>query len=909
MIKSHLYKKLDGQKLNINGKSFVLEFDSDHRCFRLYQKSERLGTKDIEQEIQVLLTSKITEDHYLERVHRNPPRSDFLLLDVLTLKHLSDNGVISGIRTEIDSFAKLLQEEKREKEILADHQLDKVSTGRRVWVDEKLCYKSCIDSYRGMFIATPEIKGNEVITIAEETANIAAFRDYLVGKAYLRRKVKPRLAPTSLERKFAALHHQESEESLATDLSDIAVSSTSTYLPNKAPELVQGLLILPIFLTAVKAGIEDMGDELSALKDELAVITDNIKKCEEAIDNFKRNETFTLEETIHCFEAMLKLKESLEKVHHVELEAASHQTLGYPAMLMIFSAIVTYQLKILMSLGDKVPGLTEGVGDITLAGYDSAANAGALGFVGSAPLFLGETIMTFFVLAKIKADIHKYTMQSSEMEAVKGSQEISDIAKKVILDLKKDENFYNLIQIIGESILASGQITMAFSGPFAFGFNPALYAGFGLTIAGISTAVAAESVRESRHDFEKKASAAEEKVSQHYVEELIRLICEFEDTENSVSEDLPAVYQEVLRQKAFTSELFFHLAADGLVLHKIIKEGEESGSFEKGADAAKEHYKKHSHQNYLYNLTNHLVPNSYHPYHHLARAMETCKEAGFFAYKLLHEKLIKSLQINDEECDWIIELGKKLSLYEKKPNGDLIKEMSEIENLPYNIAQSLDSLKDEETPPSYDIIISRIQEAFLESRLGEDKVQEIVAGIKEKSEAERENELRELLLESEVKDTFTIEAAQEEYLKESHSKMSSKAQKQNYRDNPNSAIRIVGKVKKSGAGLFAKWFKSHKKNVYKINPELFEKVGKKAVNAALDTQKYQQRSLFFRLISEVSKTVTTYASSVKDIDEMVQTKKQASQQQEEPPHNDLHAERTVRLKAIRARTNDHETAV
>jgi hypothetical protein len=871
MIKNTLYAQFHDKELTVDDKKFQLEFDEERRCFRLYQKS-RIGMQNIGPETQAEFAAALNENNYLERINRPLPYHSYLLLDGRSLQALLVAKKLTGIPKDL--LNELAEKERREELVLEDEELDRKSVGRRVWVDKDNNYRTCIDNERNMFIATEGPKVGQVVDFNHSNDSIEAFKSYLSGEAYLRRKeeLTVPITPVWLGRKFAKIKPSSTDrDSSVKGFDDMMLGFASAKLPHQAPAVAQSLAIFPVFLLAVRAGVDNIKKETQETIEELEKLEQEINECEKTIHHFMTSEEFSQESAMKCFRAIKKLHKSLHELPNAKIEAISSSTLAYPAMTAMFGAVMMYQANAFLSMCGGADSLTKGIGEISFTGIDSStyalANYGGLSVAGNASLFAGEAVMTVFLIAKVAAQFREYSAQKKEMGEIGNSEEISALAKDIILKIKGDENFYNMMQIIGNGTLAAGQALMATTGPIALGINPALYAGLGLSVAGILTTVSAELVKDARHSFDKQTSELENEISQHYVQKLVKLVCETSANESS-TDDLEPVFSEILRHQAFTNELFFHLTCTNLATHKILKEGSKDGDFMKAIKATKSHYNAHEHQEYLGQLVE-IVHND--PLSPLAMAMHRARNAGEFAYQLMHEQLISLLVVKNEDRNWMIELGEKLSIFEANPDNELLRDMSEIEGLPTEIAETLDNLyRSLARRADYGDVILQIQDGFMRNRLHPDNVLHILEDIEKKTEAEREADLRKLLLESEVSSTFVIEAAQEKYIKENRLKTSGAKKKGEYAKDRESQISIVGKVRKFGGGLLSF---SHKKNVYKVDPQKLSAVSPKVVDAGLKMQKYQQRSLGYRLLGAVAEAGTVLGQTAQSMTKEMREKK------------------------------------
>jgi hypothetical protein len=300
--------------------------------------------------------------------------------------------------------------------------------------------------------------------------------------------------------------------------------------------------------------------------------------------------------------------------------------------------------------------------------------------------------------------------------------------------------------------------------------------------------------------------------------------------------------------------------------------------------------------------------------------MSKAKTMGDIAYNILREKLIMKLRINEKDAPWLRELGEKLSEYETTLNPNLMAEITRIEGLPDPIVAALNKAygkyiseitTDIDTgevtseisygnKALYEEIIYAIQKGFLTHCLNEADVATILAGIEGKTEEEREDELKQLFIDSEAKSVFTIALAQELYDAENNSFRfrSAKKNKHYEADTPglvgDKPITIVGEIIKSGTKLLTK---THKKNVYQINLDEFCELSEKAIEKAFAAQKYFERSQTLRAVSAMkSASITNKTTTESLFGKMV----------EKEPSHDPHSETAVHLLA---HESGHESTV
>lgn len=869
MINYQDYRAFDGKKLSFGDENFTLKFDEERRCFRLYQKSKsRLHFyTDFSHEINhALNSSESLPNKYLKRIGQAFPRSDYLLIDAKTLDSFFTKGLLQSSEIKLDKLRLLRgKEELEEVQLQAD---GLAFDGRRIWINKDNCYKTCISDERETY----------VMSATSDADDVKTFKSYLAGENAIRVKSSP---PVPLFVYWPFRTFKMIEENIPAPQKqnyeggdDVGFAVTASKHPLEAPFAAQALAIFPLFLLAAKAGFDAIKDEANEQAKELSAINEEIINCQKIVDNFLQQKEFTGDNIKACLEALEKLNEALEKFKEVNFRSKTAAVLGLPGMITMLAALTTYQTQSLigMMIGKSGP-LFENGSTIKLHAEDGithSATEGGFSTAGSGLLIGGELIMICFVLSKIYLQLGEYSKTRHELKEVEESKHISEVAKKIISSIKEDENFLTLVTIIGNSTLVAGQV---------LGLSPVPYAGLILSIIGVTTAVGAETLKEKRHDFAKQTSEIEDKINEHYLEELVKemlKLAPLAQTESSTESSDLEFYTTVIEEKTFANEVLMHLASANLASHKILSEAIKENDYEKGLEKAKAHYKSHSHQQ-------HLLSSALQIGHDRALKLEDyfeeAKKKGSFAGEIFYEKVMQALELKEGDQAWIIALSAKLRKFHKLSHeqlnfGDvvihretprsLIEEMALIADLPQKIKENFKELL-AENPSAIDYgqLVEAFKIGFVQSRLGNETLHQITTEILDdtnvENKAKKEKEFRDIVLGSSRKTAFLLESAQVQYVEENRFKGwygggAKKSGKYNpeSEDNKNSAIKIVGQIIKKTGGLFTST--SHKKNVYAIDSEKIIPVRDEVLKEMRQLMKFFVKSQMYRSAEMVAKS-------------------------------------------------------
>jgi len=895
MIDPNLYTELTSYKFSAktadgNSKEFKLEFDKERRCFRLRQVGESrysIGA-NIDHECEASFRAALGETDYFEKITPTKPFRNYILIDGFALKKLLDAKNLTLPQRETDSsqdllssdrlaqspftrsLEALLEAEKAEEEILKTHQVDRNNVQRRVWISKSDRLKTCIDNQDKIFIySKPLIKGGDS---EPEQSTVIAFRDYLLGKGYMRFKDEP-LIPVPLwpARRFGAISTPKGVFAAQGEGGDdIATAVVGSKIPLEAKYEAQAFAIFPSFMEIIAGGIKSIRSEGRESAEELGKLEDEIAHCQSIMKEFFEAEDYSPQKAKECLAAMQQVKESLEELPSLKITAHAAASGNIGATLM-FSAICSYELGNMMNLIDKMgvdlSSVTQGYGSLKLGNYGSGDAHGLFTVGGTGILIGGELIMMTFVLSKILSSSSLLYHEIKEIKGVKSSAAISDLAKKIIIDAKKDEAFLNGLKIIGNITTITGQ---------ALGLSPIAHVGMALAIGGTVIATSADMAKEKRHDFEKEASDIDEAIADHFNQKMVEKVLSFVLDQSATDEasliaDAKESYATVAREQAFSAELLFHVLDVSLAMQKILKQSDKTGDFYIGAKEAEKHYDQfgRGYQFHLKNAVRNLVdatifenePQAYEsstrsrlfPKLDIEESVQYTRDMGEFAYKLFHQRVIEALRLRKDDSKWIVALGSKLSAY-KKGDLDAIKEMSEIADLPAQIGVALNKIATSGLPDfSHEELVANIQLAYVENRLSKN-IGLITTEVKElgSEEACAEALQQSFLKDEAIKTDFMLTSMQEEYKKENPALRKGAKDKGKYESDQNSFLRITGIVLKS-TRAFGGLFKSkHEKNVYKPMPEALPQLTEKVAEEVNALIKYNIRSASLRAAATTS---------------------------------------------------------
>lgn len=867
--------------------SLTLEVDSNNRCFRLRQKSKKLGHSDFDHNLESELRSVLGPEHYLERVIPSKPFHSYLLIDAITLQALQgisaeNNEHLPAKITKFEDVeaSRLLQNlvamENNEMTALAEHQLDRANVDRRVWLSRRNHFKTCIDRARNIYIYS-EGKLPYQMLPQQDLQEFEAFKKFVKHEAYIRLQKNLLPIPGNPSREFSGI--KSPQAAIKTHgVDDSMAAIVGSKHPLSTPPTVQALAIFPLFLSIIASGVSAIKAEAKESSHELDELEEKIAHSKHLFENILIDDQPDEQHIKACLHSLQELNASL---NHMSSTAAKIKTYGTAVVgqvgaITMFSAIASYEIQAVLQtfcdLGyDISSNVTSGYGSLTLGQYGSGGEKGVFSLSGTGMLIGGELMMMAFVLSKIISN--PLYNDFKQTRKISKSENLSDLAKEIAKGIKKDKMFLNGIKLLGNMTTLAGQ---------AIGLSPISNVGMALAVGGIAIETTAEIALEKRHDFEQRNSEIEEAISQHYLEKMVKRVLEFSTKEETQSEedlmkDAALSYSQISHMQACTHELLFHLTDASLVMQKILKEGHK-GDFFEGAEKARKHYSSilRWHQPRLlktvdsvvdavvYDESDQQTPRFNHKLD-IDDCFERMANLGEYAYKLFHKKIVDLLNVSKDDAPWLIEVGALLSTY-KTGDLEVIRKMADVQNLPDGLRLTFRDICNRNLPDfTYKELISNIQIAFLVERI----MPNISSIMKEISslanEDERAKELNRLLLaDEELKSEFVVNALNEVYKKENSltDQLRGKSAKQAGKyDDKDNFISVVGKVLKPRARLFGLWKRPHMKTIYSANEERLpeEDLSIKVVAETLDYEKYLTRSDAFIAMTNTTNAGTYHA--------------------------------------------------
>jgi len=907
MIEAKLYKKLPKKgyytTLGSESQSLTLEFDSERRCFRLFQASDHIGSTNFEHKFEAEFAKVLNRTHYIEKVTPIKPFHNYLLIDAITLKKLIDEGKIIAPKLPVAEFRQLVREEENEQELLKIMGLSRTDVDRRVWFAEDNRLKTCIDDSRNIYIHAALTAGEQRIQ------SLKAFKKFVNNEAFIRIKDGTVPLPGNPQRRFSTIRRRKKLH--GADDATAAISGSKQ--PLATPDPAQAFAIFPLFLSIVAGGIKVMEDEAREQAHELDELKRELAHSQHLLEELLEQQEYTPEKIAACLESLQKVKLELGKLPKLaaRIKAYTSGTTGITGANLMFAGIAAYEIDAIIGTLTQTfggYGANSGFSSLSLGNYGTDGKQGVLTVGGTGVLIGGELLMMTFVLSKIAGSPAYQEMK--RLRQISASADLSDSIKKIIKDIESDRLVFDSLKLLGNMTLLAGQ---------ALGLSPIAYVGLGLSIGGIALETIAEITKEKRHDFEIRGSKVEDDISHHYLEKMVGKILEFtlrqDQDEEALMLEAKTAYSEITREQTHSEELLFRLICGNLVMQKILKETykadtvpAEAGFFD-GAMAAQKHYESHSHQSHLLNTIKYLIKGvmvqsvgeekdpRFSQELDIEDYFEQAIDMGPYAFKLFHYKLIEQLNPQPQDSNWIIQLGAHLSKFK---DGDLtaIAQMAKVAELPKKIAACLKDIAEKQLADfTYQELVSNIQIAFIADRL--EALPKIIDDIRLLgSEEARAAELQRLFLANkEVKTDFTVSALQNIYEAENPTlswlsdsllgtKRGAKSQGK-YDPQSQSFIEIIGTVDKPRKYLWGLFTSAHTKNVYAANMERLERLPVEVAEEVLKREKFLTRSLMFEILAKMS---SSGISTTQTAHNLTQEMRQAH------PHAEPHATGVVHLE-------------
>lgn len=813
---------------NGENKKFDIQYDPENQSFRIYQK-EKNRKKNISPEALYKLEQCIEYKGYATFMRKTRGK-DHVMVDATSLTTILSS--LDMQKPDDLTAMEALEKEIRTKLIaqcnaspnapLSEDELATLFKENRVFLDQDAqgnpCWTTCIDTKKGTYLsATPD----ELPTLV----------GYLNCDYYLRRKkeLPIKVFPVSQlvqQREFKTNEDSDSAKiKLIFDGADDTASAlTSSGLPQQTVNIIQSLLVFPVFLSFVEIGVSGMAEGLEesseniiAIKKTIAACKDRVKDLDEFITQIKNGETTLDEDALKE-----KLTESITAISELQDQQATlfdekseklANSLGHPGMVMMFTGLLGFEIQSFLNMVGGAPMLSKGLEGTpvgTKFGIDPQLPLGMAGVVGNGTVFVGQLLMTAFAAINVKEEFKNIKETNEDIATLKHADTMTEALKKELIAFKKDERLFAAQRLAGNAMLGLGQGTMAVSGPIGLAFNPGVYAGLVLTLMGVGLGSASQ-LREIKlygHDEETSGleqeilSKTEEAITTALLEDLTKSPEEYNQQESEKK------YAAIASEATFSLEALHHLQKIPLATHKLFKSAVSTADLESAKKKGKQHYASRSHQQgLLKTLENLELPP------HVADFLQqpSDNESDFMKKTCVLYAITEALTPSKEDLAWISMVGELLKSKTKESEHDqtevIIGKLQEHrDTIPEEI---LNCITDPNTySRSPEEIIEKIQKAYVNLKLKNCHPEQEYSN---KDVATLKKELSQKINDSKTPRPFEKRILDTTYKKKKKTEGAYKP------EDPSSPIHSVGTLTKKDKGLLKD--RVHKKNVYQFNKE------------------------------------------------------------------------------------------
>lgn len=845
-------------EFTFKGKRLRIEYSKKQKCFKIYPVNNIVhNIHDILPCDGIAGYHKIVKISFLDRLLNLSKlfKKSHILVDARTLDEIIDKKDITyNYHRNNDSknnnfregLKNLAQYEEIEAEEIKKTFEDKLSEpGRRIWKTDNDEYKTHLEEDRGTFIQTTKQDPDTIIEI-------------LNGKALLRRG-HPLMVPIIpvTRRKFRSATPAKMPPLIIDGADDTASALTSSGISDTLASVMQ-ITIFSLFLLGVRIGIQNLSDESIENKEELEGLKAAMEDSQGKIKDFRRKlskkESVTQEDIEGVIESINTLKSVTKEIDATRLELI-FSTTGYIAMLAMQSAVISYNAVAISTL------FTSGVSNI----------------VGDLCVFSGQVLMTVSASGKAYIAFQNAQQIKEVISEIKGSDFTSDLTKRIILAMKKDERTYEQLSCAGNVMLAGGQATMAISGPMALALMPGVFAGLGLTAVGVGLNTGVALRQQKVYSYDDTEDEVTKIIKAHYTTELCECILAYlspglsskSNVDNDVDDPLtkkedsgildfqgrikrlPYIDESefnelekldlkkeeianITHSTSYTLEALSHLNAVPLAINKILKESSivfgknknkdsQNTSYQDtldiGIKASKQHYEPRKHQAELLRIVEKTDNGNLEL---LKESINNAVEGGDeLHYMFIWQTYVDVLRVKPQDAGYIIPLGELLYEYNQDMADKtyILQKIKSIKALPDKIKEKINPKK----VPSYNKLIMDIQNGYISHKTSnlKAKLEEYNALKKE----DRPQKLSESMLASPYGEDFKARNMQQIYksgnnpiynhdVKLLHIKSAKESGE--YNKDGKSPLKIIGQVKKSGGG---NWFPQipHIKNAYTLD--------------------------------------------------------------------------------------------
>ena len=847
---------------NLSGEKFELIKDDQFRgSYRLYSLDNEnlIRTSKVNNNLKQWITIFSKEEPHVKKtnngylLNQSAYEKYFCIEQAKNLSSQLSTEFVPLAQKEINERAKIKDyfiNNKDEFNFTEDEFQDLQEKGDRIWIDDKGKYHACIDAKEQVFISTAVDDKKGIPQLA--------FKGYLKGDCALRRK-EPYALPVIPTFRRRMKFYNSADKSGPTIIidggDDTATALTSSGLPQKTALALQSFLIFPAFLSMVNIGVQGLLGESEDTKDELAEIEEKIFNCADKISGLKASteqirklvkdgkkrkltseEKKELSEKVQeCYEAVNELKEQIEEKSKQIFENKAANT-GYVAMLNMFSAVTAYQISAFTKFVDSFQSTPSTVAEDIAHVFD---------IVGKSTAGVGQVLMTCFATAKSYSAYQDLQETNEDLENIKNSKILNELAKEIAIAYKNDEKFLHKTQIIGNATLAAGQATMFVGG--VAGVNPATYAGLAATLGGVVVNTAGSLWHTNLYAHNEDPDEVETEIKKENNNRLFTYFieqCNSKKTQEKGENqgEVTAIY----KKNICNMELLSALRTTSIVANQIFAQGYNNNDIA----PLKKKYKENLHQAGFYNLLTNLSESN--------NKILTQKKGNnsTLGYNLLWQKALDSLQVTEDDIKWMAELSEILTNYKKDSQVDINKLN---DNTPEKIKTAIADFN-KHSNKTYDNLLTTIQNGFIEHRFKENDIGVFAEKLNNSNkslafEQECNKELKDKIF---ADKGFVQKFMQHEYSENNPGSLnifsSGDKKKGNYHNN-SKPLKIVGQISKDGGGIFHNP-KNHIKNVYALNKERVSSSDYQCDNDFIaqykenDTQ-YDLRSGYHRCINNI----------------------------------------------------------